>query len=107
MDMIATDPPYNPQLKITMSGGALALEHANRRTDYAMVTDDPADLVDLTKEKFGVALKTDLPGEAMREVGTDIDLDGLVATLREISGRVDAVVVTGGLGVDEDDPKAA
>lgn len=26
------------------------------------------DLVDLAKEKFGVALKTDLPGEAMREV---------------------------------------
>ena len=43
VDMIATDPPYNPQLKITMSGGALAKEHANRRTDYARVTDDPAD----------------------------------------------------------------
>ncbi|MGD8684277.1 MAG: DNA methyltransferase [Chloroflexota bacterium] len=44
VDLVATDPPYNPQLKITMSGGALAQEHANRRTDYAMVTDDPADL---------------------------------------------------------------
>ena len=33
----------NPQLKITMSGGALAERFANRRTDYAMVTDDPAD----------------------------------------------------------------
>jgi DNA modification methylase len=43
IDMVATDPPYNPQLKITMSGGALAKEHANRRTDYAMITDDPAD----------------------------------------------------------------
>ena len=43
VDLVATDPPYNPQLKITMSGGALAKEHANRRTDYAMVTDDPAD----------------------------------------------------------------
>ncbi len=43
VDMIATDPPYNPQLKITMSGGELAKDHANRRTDYAMVTDDPAD----------------------------------------------------------------
>jgi len=43
VDMIATDPPYNPQLKITMSGGALAKKHANRRTDYAMITDDPAD----------------------------------------------------------------
>jgi len=48
IDMIATDPPYNPQLKITMSGGALAVEHANRRTDYAMVTDDPADFANST-----------------------------------------------------------
>jgi hypothetical protein len=27
-----------------MAGGKLAEAHANRRTDYAMVTDDPADL---------------------------------------------------------------
>ena len=27
-----------------MSGGALAEQFANRRTDYAMITDDPADL---------------------------------------------------------------
>jgi DNA modification methylase len=44
VDFVATDPPYNPQLRITMSGGPLAREHANRRTDYAMVTDSPADL---------------------------------------------------------------
>jgi DNA modification methylase len=43
VDMVATDPPYNPQLRITMSGGALAERFANRRTDYAMITDDPAD----------------------------------------------------------------
>ena len=43
MDLVATDPPYNPQLKVTMSGGALAERFANRRTDYAMITDDPAD----------------------------------------------------------------
>ena len=43
IDFVATDPPYNPQLKLTMSGGALAERFANRRTDYAMVTDDPAD----------------------------------------------------------------
>ena len=41
---VATDPPYNVQLPMTMSGGALSEEWANRRTDYAMVTDDPADL---------------------------------------------------------------
>ena len=44
VDFVATDPPYNPQLRLTMSGGPLAAAHANRRTDYAMVTDSPADL---------------------------------------------------------------
>ena len=44
VDFVATDPPYNPQLKLTMAGGPLAETHANRRTDYAMVTDSPADL---------------------------------------------------------------
>lgn len=47
VDFIATDPPYNIQLPMTMSGGALAESFANRRTDYAMVTDDPADLANL------------------------------------------------------------
>jgi DNA modification methylase len=44
IDFVATDPPYNVQLPMTMAGGSLAEAHANRRTDYAMVTDDPADL---------------------------------------------------------------
>lgn len=44
VDFVATDPPYNPQLKLTMAGGRLAEQHSNRRTDYAMVTADPADL---------------------------------------------------------------
>jgi DNA modification methylase len=44
VDFVATDPPYNIQLPMTMAGGALAAAHSNRRTDYAMVTDDPADL---------------------------------------------------------------
>jgi DNA modification methylase len=44
IDFIATDPPYNIQLPITMSGGKLAEQHANRRTDYAMVTDQDGDL---------------------------------------------------------------
>ena len=44
VDFVATDPPYNVQLPMTMAGGRLAEAHANRRTDYAMVTDDPADL---------------------------------------------------------------
>ena len=44
IDFVATDPPYNLQLPMTMAGGALAETHANRRTDYAMITDSPADL---------------------------------------------------------------
>jgi DNA modification methylase len=44
IDFVATDPPYNVQLPMTMSGGKLAAAFANRRTDYAMVTDDPADI---------------------------------------------------------------
>jgi DNA modification methylase len=44
IDFVATDPPYNVQLPMTMSGGALAEEFANRRTDYAMITEDPADI---------------------------------------------------------------
>ena len=44
VDLVATDPPYNIQLPITMAGGKLAETHANRRTDYAMVSDTPADL---------------------------------------------------------------
>jgi len=44
IDFVVTDPPYNVQLPMTMAGGVLAEAHANRRTDYAMVTDDPADL---------------------------------------------------------------
>jgi DNA modification methylase len=44
IDFVATDPPYNVQLPMTMAGGSLAVAHANRRTDYAMVTDLAADL---------------------------------------------------------------
>jgi DNA modification methylase len=44
VDFVATDPPYNIQLRRTMAGGELARTHANRRTDYAMITDEPADL---------------------------------------------------------------
>lgn len=44
VDFVATDPPYNIQLPLTMAGGPLAEVHANRRTDYAMISEDPADL---------------------------------------------------------------
>lgn len=44
VDLVATDPPYNVQLPLTMAGGVLAETHANRRTDYAMIGDLEADL---------------------------------------------------------------
>jgi DNA modification methylase len=44
VDLVATDPPYNLQLPMTMAGGPLAEHHANRRTDYGMVTDSAHDL---------------------------------------------------------------
>ena len=44
VDFVATDPPYNVQLPITMAGGKLAETHANRRTDYAMITEQEGDL---------------------------------------------------------------
>jgi DNA modification methylase len=44
IDFVATDPPYNLQLPMTMAGGSLAVAHANRRTDYAMVTESADDL---------------------------------------------------------------
>jgi DNA modification methylase len=47
VDFVATDPPYNVQLPMTMAGGRLAEAHANRRTDYAMVSDLAADLANL------------------------------------------------------------
>ena len=47
IDFVATDPPYNVQLPMTMAGGKLAETFSNRRTDYAMVSDDAADLANL------------------------------------------------------------
>ncbi len=44
VDFVAADPPYNTQLRLTMSGGPLSVAHPNRRTGYAMVSDDAADV---------------------------------------------------------------
>ena len=64
VDFVATDPPYNVQLPITMAGGRLAERHANRRTDYAMVTDDPADVANAAS----YADFLDLMGRALVEL---------------------------------------
>lgn len=46
-DFIVTDPPYNIHFEQTMSNGPYAQAHANRRTDYDMRSQDPADLANL------------------------------------------------------------
>ncbi|MES2209703.1 MAG: DNA methyltransferase [Chloroflexota bacterium] len=66
IDFVATDPPYNVQLPMTMAGGALAASHANRRTDYAMVTDDPADLANLADYAQFLDRMTDVLGQLHR-----------------------------------------
>ncbi len=64
MDFVATDPPYNVQLPMTMAGGRLAEAHANRRTDYAMVSDLAGDLANLPD----YAAFLDAMGEVLGEV---------------------------------------
>jgi DNA modification methylase len=66
IDFVATDPPYNVQLPMTMSGGALAEDFANRRTDYAMVTDDPADITNAADYPAFLDRMTEVLGEAHR-----------------------------------------
>jgi DNA modification methylase len=66
VDFVATDPPYNVQLPMTMSGGALAEEFANRRTDYAMVTEDPADLANLASYAAFLDRMTEVLAELAR-----------------------------------------
>jgi DNA modification methylase len=67
VDFVATDPPYNIQLPITMSGGKLAEAHANRRTDYAMVTGHDGDLANSA------------------DYGTFLDrMEGILAELRRV-----------------------
>jgi DNA modification methylase len=45
-DFIATDPPYSPELKQTMSGEVPSIHygHINRRSSYVTYSDDPRDL---------------------------------------------------------------
>ncbi len=85
VDFVATDPPYNVQLPITMSGGSLAETHANRRTDYAMVTDDPADLanspdyesyLDRMEIVFGELRRILRPGRYMAVIVRDAYQEG-------------------------------
>ncbi len=47
-DFIVTDPPYNIHFTQTMSSRQHAETYSNRRTDYNMRSDDPADLANLS-----------------------------------------------------------
>ena len=71
VDFIATDPPYNIQLPITMAGGKLAEEHANRRTDYAMVTEHAGDLANSADYATFLDRIEGLFGEMARVLRTD------------------------------------
>jgi len=66
IDLVATDPPYNPQLRITMSGGALSERFANRRTDYAMISSDPADLANSASYEVFLERMAELFGQLRR-----------------------------------------
>jgi DNA modification methylase len=66
IDLVATDPPYNVQLPMTMAGGKLAEAHANRRTDYAMVSDADADLANLPDYPAFLDAMQDVLGECQR-----------------------------------------
>ena len=85
IDFIATDPPYNIQLPLTMSGGKLAEQHANRRTDYAMVTDHAGDLansasyatyLDRMEEVFGQLVRVLRPNRYAAVIVRDAYQEG-------------------------------
>ena len=89
MDFVATDPPYNIQLPLTMAGGALAETHANRRTDYAMISDAPADLanapdyatyLDRMGAVFGELVRVLRPGRYAVVIVRDAYQDGATSS---------------------------
>jgi DNA modification methylase len=86
IDFVATDPPYTVQLPHTMAGGRLAEKHANRRTDYAMVSDDPADLanaatheayLDAMEHVFRQIVRVLRPGRYAAVIVRDAYVDGV------------------------------
>jgi DNA modification methylase len=86
VDFVATDPPYTVQLPLTMAGGRLAETHTNRRTDYAMVSDDPADLanapthdayLDAMERVFGELARVLRPGRYAAVIVRDAYVSGV------------------------------
>jgi DNA modification methylase len=101
VDFVATDPPYNVQLPLTMAGGPLAAAHANRRTDYAMVSDDPADLanaadyptfLDRMETVLGECRRVLRPGRYAAVIVRDAYQDGrYVFTGADLAARAERV----------------
>jgi DNA modification methylase len=101
IDFVATDPPYNVQLPMTMAGGKLAEAHANRRTDYAMVSDLAGDLANLPDYAAFLDAMGDILGEVHRVlrpgryaalIVRDAYQDGrYVFTAADLAARADAV----------------
>ena len=99
--LVATDPPYNVQLPMTMAGGALAEAHANRRTDYAMVSDHEADLANLPDYPAFLDAMQDVlaechrvlrPGRYAVLIVRDAYQDGrYLFTAADLAARADAV----------------
>ncbi len=99
VDFVAMDPPYNVQLPLTMAGGKLAEAHANRRTDYAMVTDSPADLanapdyptfLDRMEEAFDGVVRVLRPGRYAVVIVRDAYQDGrYLFTASDLAARAD------------------
>jgi DNA modification methylase len=100
VDFVATDPPYTVQLPLTMAGGRLATQHANRRTDYAMVSNDPADLANAPSHEaylalmgrvFGDLARVLRPGRYATVIVRDAYLEGRYRfTGAELASRADA-----------------
>ncbi len=100
VDFVATDPPYNVQLRMTMAGGKLAEAHANRRTDYAMVSDlggdlanlpDYAAFLDAMGEVLGEVHRVLRPGRYAVLIVRDAYQDGrYVFTAADLAARADA-----------------
>ncbi len=100
IDFVATDPPYNVQLAMTMAGGRLAEAHANRRTDYAMVSDLAGDLANLADypaflDAMGAILgeiaRVLRPGRYATLIVRDAYQDGrYVFTAADLAARADA-----------------
>jgi DNA modification methylase len=100
VDFVATDPPYTIQLPLTMAGGELAVAWSNRRTDYAMVSDDPADLanapthdayLDAMERVFAEVARVLRPGRYAAVIVRDAYIEGRYRfTAAELADRAAA-----------------